>query len=138
MSRINVIMRNDNEIQDQVLQPFTFLRGPGDVRVSGVLDDYARFIEGRMKSHEPAENIWKMRDSFLDLCVRWTGDIECDVAHDTMMAFEYCDVWVIQEGKRTCSGRAGSVPPPKHAANIRVRLARWLSMLNFEKAKCVT
>jgi hypothetical protein len=54
----------DNEICEQVLQPFTFLRHLADVRVNGVSDHYAGCVECQMESHGPAENIWRMKAVF--------------------------------------------------------------------------
>ena len=47
----------DNYIMDQVLQPFTFLRGLAKVDVHGVDPAYARYVETQKMSQMPAENI---------------------------------------------------------------------------------
>lgn len=49
-----------------------------------------------------------MRNSFLELCVRWTGDIECDVADDAMMAYENCDIALFKKEREVALRSLGA------------------------------
>jgi len=84
----------DNYIMDQVLQPFTFLRGLAKVGVHGVDPAYARYVEAQMMSQLPAENIWKMTNAFLSWCEYRNpkDDPVNDIGADALKAINDCDV----------------------------------------------
>ena len=84
----------DNYIMDQVLQPFTFLRGLAKVDVHGVDSAYARYVEAQMISQMPVENIWKMKDAFWSWCEYRNpeNDPVNDVGADALEAINDCDV----------------------------------------------
>jgi hypothetical protein len=42
----------DDDICEEVLEPFTFWRHLADVKVTGISDRYARYVEGQIKSHD--------------------------------------------------------------------------------------
>jgi hypothetical protein len=42
----------DDDICEEVLEPFTFLRHLADVKVTGISDRYPRYVEGQIKRHD--------------------------------------------------------------------------------------
>jgi len=97
-------------------RPFTFLRHLVKVKVTGVPEQCARYIEGQMTRQEPAENIWKMEEVFLDWCHCWTGKRHSETSVKAVDSIYSCGIESFKRERVS----AKSISSQEHATDIQI------------------